>query len=326
VTQAADRARKYSPITFDRILGAAQEPQNWLTYSGNVLGHRHSALTQITPENVKNLEPAWIWQAGSDAGAFEATSLVVDGVLYTVQMPNTVVALNAVTGRVLWTYPYEPGPDALTGYGRINRGLAILGDTLFMGTLDAHLIAVSTYTAKLVWDATVADSSSCKGCYGITGAPLVVKDKVIVGLASGDAPTRGAIAAFDAATGKEVWRFTTVPAPGEPGNETWSGDSWKTGGVGAWNTGSYDADLNLAYWGTGNPYPLSDPKARLGDNLYSNSVVALDADSGALKWHYQFTPHDVLDWDSTQVPVLTDLQWQGQPRKVMLWANRNGLM
>jgi alcohol dehydrogenase (cytochrome c) len=152
-----------------------------------------------------------------------------------------------------------------------------------------------------------------------------VKDKVIVGLGSGDNPGRGAIAAFDAATGKELWRFTTVPAPGERGIETWSGDSWKTGGVGVWNTGSYDADLNLTYWGTGNPYPFNATE-RLGDNLYSNSVVALDADSGAFRWHYQFTPHDTLDWDATQIPVLTDLQWQGRHRKVMLWANRNGLM
>jgi alcohol dehydrogenase (cytochrome c) len=324
VAQAADRARR--TITFDRILGAAKEPQNWLTYSGNLLGLRHSALTQITPENVKNLEPAWVWQAQSNVGAFEATSLAVDGVLYTVQNPNTIVALDAVSGTVLWSYLYEPGPDALGGYGRINRGLAILNDTLFIGTLDAHLIAVNTYTGKLVWDAIVSDSSSCKNCYGITGAPLVVKDKVIVGLGSGDKPIRGAIAAFDAATGKEVWRFTTVPARGEAGNDTWSGDSWRTGGVGVWNTGSYDADLNLTYWGTGNPYPIENPNARLGDNLYGNSVVALDADSGALKWHYQFTPHDVLDWDATQVPVLTDLQWQGRLRKVMLWANRNGLM
>lgn len=325
VTELADRAPRFSGVTFERILNAAREPQNWLTYSGSLLGQRHSLLAQITPSNVRNLEPAWIWQAQSNVAAFEATSLAVDGVLYTVQNPNTVVALNADDGRVLWTYTYQPGPDALTGYGRINRGLAILGDLLFMGTLDAHVVAISTYTGKLVWDVAVADASSCSGCYGITGAPLVVKDKVIVGLGSGDRPIRGAIAAFDAASGKPAWRFNTVPAPGEPGNETWSGESWRTGGVGAWNTGSYDADLDLIYWGTGNPYPF-DPDARLGDNLYSNSVVALDADTGTLKWHYQFTPHDIWDWDSTQIPVLTDLHWQGRARKVMLWANRNGLM
>jgi alcohol dehydrogenase (cytochrome c) len=325
VAELADRAPRFRPVTFDRILNAAREPQNWLTYSGNLLGERHSSLTQITPANVRSLEPAWIWQAQSNAGLHAATSLVLDGVLYTVQGPNTVVALDADTGWVRWTYSYQPGPDALTGYGRINRGLAILGDLLFMGTLDAHVVAISTYTGKLVWDVAVADASPCSGCYGITGAPLVVKDKVIVGLGSGDQPTRGAIAAFDAASGKPAWRFNTVPAPGEPGNDTWSGESWRTGGVGAWNTGSYDADLNLIYWGTGNPYPF-DPDARLGDNLYSNSVVALDADTGTLKWHYQFTPHDVWDWDSTQIPVLTDLHWQGRTRKVMLWANRNGLM
>jgi alcohol dehydrogenase (cytochrome c) len=330
VKEIADRARTQPAVTFDRILQADREPQNWLTYSGNLLGHRHSLLRHVTTSTVKDLELAWIRQIES-SGWFEATPLVVDGVLYTVRT-NDVFALDASTGRVHWTYPYTPAPKARAtgGGGRPNRGLAILGNTLFLGTLDAHLLAIDAFRGTLLWNTTVADAHdpSCQGgpCYVITHAPLVVKDNVIVGVAGGEGRTRGFLAAFDAATGTEAWRFQTIPGPGEPGHDTWSGDSWKIGGAPVWNTGAYDPDLNLTYWGIGNPSPPLDGSTRLGDNLYSNSVVALDADTGKLKWHYQFTPHDVQDWDSTQVPVLTDLRWHGQPRKVMLWANRNGLL
>ncbi len=309
-------------VGFDRLLKADREPQNWLTYSGNVFNQRHSPLTQITPDNAKNLELQWVWQARS-LEKFEATALVVDGVLYTVQAPNDVVALDAVTGRVFWTYSHTPAAEARTCCGRVNRGVAILGDTLFMGTIDAYLLALDAKSGQLIWKTEVA---SAAGRYSITHAPLVVKDKVIVGTAGGDMGIRGLIAAYDAKTGEQVWRFHTIPGKGEPGNDTWSGDSWMTGGAGVWNTGAYDPETNLTFWGTGNPAPDWDGRQRLGDNLYSNSVVALDADTGALKWHFQFTPHDELDYDSTQVPVLADIQWQGQPRKVMLWANRNGLM
>jgi alcohol dehydrogenase (cytochrome c) len=205
----------------------------------------------------------------------------------------------------------------------VNRGLAILGDTLYMGTIDAHLLALDAKTGEILWNKEVA---SAKDRYSITMSPLIVKDKVIIGTAGGDGPIRGQIAAFDVKTGKELWRFYTIPGPGEPGNDTWSGDSWKTGGVGVWNAGAYDPETNLTFFGTGNPAPDWDGRSRLGDNLYSDSVVALDADTGKLKWHYQFTPHDELDYDSTQVPVLADIQFRGKPRKVMLWANRNGLM
>jgi alcohol dehydrogenase (cytochrome c) len=337
-------------VSFDRILNADREPQNWLTYSGTVSGHRHSRLAQITPENVQNLELAWIWQSlpavwATEPGQtkpeskFEPTPLVVDGVMYTVQAPNDVVALDAVTGRLLWTYPYKVASPAFLCCGDVNRGLAILGDILFLGTIDAHLVAIDARTGRLVWNTVVADAQdpACRQpepyvsvCYAITLPPLVVHDKVIVGTAGGDtrpgSGTRGFVAAFDVKTGKELWRFSTIPAPGEPGHETWSGDSWKTGGAAVWNAGSYDPVLNLTYWGTGNPSPPRDGSGRLGDNLYSNSVIALDADSGTLRWHYQFNPHDERDWDAAQVPVLTDLVWQGRQRKVMLWANKNGLM
>lgn len=347
LARVAERLRTtrpaFSPVTFERILHADQEPQNWLTYSGTVPGHRHSLLTQIRPNNVRGLELAWIWPS-QGTGRFEATPLVAEGVMYTVQAPNDVVALDAVSGAVLWTYTYAPasGARATGGGGRPNRGLAILGDKLFLGTLDAHLLALDARTGTLVWNTTVANAAdpACRPpnvsrawvpCYVITHAPLVVHDKVIVGTGGGDGDwpgygIRGFVAAFDATTGKEAWRFSTTPAPGEPGNETWSGDSWKTGGAGVWMTGVYDPDVNLTYWGTGNPVPTSDGSTRLGDNLYSSSVVALNADTGALKWHYQFAAHDEMDWDAAQVPVLADIEWQGRQRKVMLFANKNGLM
>jgi alcohol dehydrogenase (cytochrome c) len=307
-------------VTFDRILNADKEPQNWLTYSGNVLGTRHTLLKQITPENVSKLELQWVWQARS-LEKFETTALVVDGVMYTIQAPNDVVALDAATGRIFWTFPYTPAAEGRNCCGRVNRGLAILGDTLFMGTLDAHLLAIDAKTGKPVWNVKVAEA---KDRFTLTHAPLIIKDKVIIGTAGGDGPIRSFIAAYDAKTGKEDWRFYTIPAPGEPGSETWSGDSWKTGGAAIWNTGAYDKESNLTFWGIGNPSPTNNPDSRLGDNLYSDCVVALDADTGKLKWYYQFTPHDDMDYDSTQVPVLADIQYEGRPRKVMMWANRNG--
>jgi alcohol dehydrogenase (cytochrome c) len=309
-------------VTFDRILNPEKEPHNWLSYSGSLFNHRFSPLTQITTANAKNLELQWIWQAKS-LEKYEATSIVVDGVLYTVQAPNDVVALDAVTGRPYWTFTYENLPDARNCCGRVNRGVAVLGDRVYMGTLDAHLVALDAKTGRLVWKTQVAKTGDR---YAITLAPTIVKDKVIIGTAGGDFGThRGIIAAYDATSGKEVWRFYTIPGPGEPGNETWSGESWKVGGAGVWNSGAYDRETNLVFFGTGNPAPDWDGRSRLGDNLYSDSVVALDADTGRLKWHYQFTPHDEVDYDSTQVPVLADIQWRGRPRKVMLWANRNGL-
>jgi len=309
-------------ITFDRILRADQEPHNWLTYSGSVLSQRHSKLTQITPQNVGNLELQWMFQARS-LEKYEATALVVDGVLYTVQAPNDVVALDATTGRVFWTYAHTPSPQARPCCGRVNRGLAILGDTLFMATIDARLIAIDAKSGRPLWNVAVAGARPEAG-YAFTLAPLVVKDKVIIGTAGGEYGIRGFLAAFDARTGKEAWRFYTIPGEGEPGNETWAGDSWKTGGASIWMTGSYDQDSNLTYWGIGNPGPDWNGDSRGGDNLYSNSVVALDADTGTLKWHFQFSPHDEFDYDAVQVPVLADMTWQGRPTKVMLWANRNG--
>jgi alcohol dehydrogenase (cytochrome c) len=316
----------FAQVSFDRIMRPDKEPQNWLTYSGSVQSQRYSTLTQITPDNVKNLELQWVYQARS-LEKFEATALVVDGVLYTVQAPNDVMALDAVTGRLFWTYSYTPAPESRPCCGRINRGLAILGDTLFMGTIDAHLVAIDAKNGKPLWNTTVAKAESG---YALTHAPLVVKDKVIVGTAGGEYGIRGFIAAYNVRTGKEMWRFHNIPEPGEPGHDTWGGDSWKTGGGSVWVTGSYDAGTNLTYWGIGNPGPDWNGDSRPGDNLYTDSVVALDADTGKLKWYYQFSPHDEFDYDAVQVPVLADVQWAGKdgvkrPRKVMMWANRNGL-
>lgn len=311
-------------MTFDRIVNATKESHNWLTYSGSLGGERYARLTQINRTNVKDLELAWIWQ-GSSTEKFEATPLVVDGVLYTVQPPNDVVALDAFTGRLVWSYSYAPGPSRLC-CGRVNRGLAMFGRTLFMGTVDAHLLAIDARTGKPIWNTSVANAAdpSCGDslCYAITHAPLIVNDRVIVGVAGGEGKIRGFLAAFDASSGREVWRFNTIPAPGEPGSDTWPGDSWKTGGGAVWTTGTYDPDLGLIYWGIGNP--SGDSRERLGDNLYSNSVVALDAHTGALKWHYQFTPYDQMDWDAAHVAVLVDRDWQGSRRKLLLMANKNG--
>ncbi|MGD1095967.1 MAG: PQQ-dependent dehydrogenase, methanol/ethanol family [Bryobacteraceae bacterium] len=319
-------ASLWGQVSFDRILKAGQEPQNWLTYSGNVNSQRYSTLAQITPDNVKNLQLQWIFQAKS-LEKYEATALVVDGVMYTVQAPNDVIALDAVTGRIFWTYAFAPAKEARPCCGRINRGLAILGDTLFMGTIDAHLIAIDAKNGKPLWNTTVGNAESG---YALTHAPLIVKDKVIVGTAGGEYGIRGFIAAYDVQTGKEAWRFYTVAGPGDPNQKTWAGDSWKTGGGSVWVTGSYDAEANLTYWGIGNPGPDWNGDTRAGDNLYTDSVVALDPDTGKLKWYYQFSPHDEFDYDSVQVPVLVDMEWQSKdgqkrPRKLMLWANRNGL-
>jgi alcohol dehydrogenase (cytochrome c) len=310
----------HAQVTYDRILKAGAEPQNWLTYGGAYTSQRYSTLTQITPSNVAQLEAKWMLQ-DQVFGAWQSNPLVVDGVMYVTERPNDVMAVDAKTGRVYWLYRYTPAPESKVCCGANNRGVAILGDTLYMGTLDAHLVAIDAKNGKPLWNIAVAD---VKLAYSITLSPLVVKDKVIVGVGGGEYGIRGFIAAYDAKTGKEVWRFYTIPGPGEPGHDSWRGEDWKSGAASVWVTGSYDPDLNLTYWGIGNPGPDWNPAQRPGDNLYSDSVVALDADTGKLKWHFQFTPNDGYDYDSVQVPVLADLNWKGTPTKAMLWANRNG--
>ena len=307
-------------VTSARLEHATSEPQNWLTYSGAYDSQRYSTLTGIDQSNVKNLKQQWIVQ-NQVPGAWESNPLIVDGIMYLTQRPNDVMALDARSGRLFWIYRWNPDPQARVCCGANNRGVAILGDKVFTGTLDAHLIALDAKTGKPVWNVAVAD---VKQAYSITMAPMIVRDKILVGVGGGEFGIRGFVAAFDPNTGKELWRFHTVPGPGEPGFETWSGDSWKTGGAPVWTMGSYDPELKLVYFGTGNPGPDWNPAQRPGDNLYSDSVIALDPDTGKLKWHFQFTPNDGYDYDATQIPVLADMDWNGKPTKAMMWANRNG--
>jgi alcohol dehydrogenase (cytochrome c) len=307
-------------VPYQRIVNADKEPQNWLSYSRTYNGQRFSPLTQITPANVSQLKPLWTYQI-EQMDHFETTPVAVDGVLYITEPPDTVSALDARTGRRLWRNVRPVPADIQVCCGRVNRGVAILDNTVYAGTLDAHLIAFNAQNGSIQWDTAVADY---KSGHALTLAPLAVDGKVIVGVAGGEYGIRGFIDAYDAKTGKQLWRFYTIPGPGEPGNDSWPGDSWKHGGSPAWVTGAYDPDLNLVYMGTGNPGPDWNPDGRKGDNLYSCSVVALDASTGKLKWHYQFTPHDSHDYDSTNVPMLLDGMVRGQQRKLLTLANRNG--
>ncbi len=306
-------------VTAERLLNAEDEPQNWLMYSGQYHSQRHSRLTQIDKDTVGGLRVKWVHQLATLADV-ETTPLVVDGVMYLTQSPSNVIALDAATGRPFWTYEHQLPETLSVCCGRQNRGVAILGDKVFVGTLDARLVALEAKSGAVVWDVEVADP---RDGYSKTAAPLVVGDKIITGIAGGEYGIRGFLDAYDARTGERVWRFYTVPGEGEPGHDSWEGDSWKTGGAPTWVTGSYDPELNLIYWGTGNPGPDWNGEAREGDNLYSDSVIALDADTGELKWHFQFTPHDVHDWDATQTPILVDLEFDGRRRKLILWPNRN---
>lgn len=306
-------------VTFDRILNADKEPQNWLTFGGTYQSLHYSLLNRITPDNAKNLELKWVFQARF-LDPYETTPLVVDGVLYTMQ-GDDVVALDATTGRLFWIFRYTPSSDARLCCGVISRGLAILGDTLYMAAADAHLIAIDAKTGRSLWDKTVAKTASG---YSMTLAPLAVKNKVLVGVAGGEYGIRGFIAAYDARTGNEDWRFYTTAGPGEPGRETWGGDSWMHGAGSVWVTGSYDPETNLTIWGVGNAGPDYNGDVRPGDNLYTCSMVALNADTGKLQWFYQANPHNEFDWDAVQVPLLANISWRGTPRKVVLWANRNG--
>jgi alcohol dehydrogenase (cytochrome c) len=307
-------------ITGKDLLAGFGNPGRWLTYSGDYSGRRHSPLNQITTANVARLGPQWTFQTNV-VGKFEATPLAIDGVLYVSGWDNHVWALDAKTGRQLWHYQRRIPQGVQACCGRVNRGVAVHGTRLFMSTLDAHLVALDMKTGEVEFDVEIADF---REGYGSTPAPLVVKDKVIVGVTGGEFGIRGFIDAYDPVTGNRLWRFYTIPAAGEPGSDTWPEEVWKRGGGPTWLTGTYDPDLNLLYWGTGNPAPDWYGDDRKGDNLYTGSLVALDADTGKLRWHFQFTPHDTHDWDANQIPVLADLTLGGKPRKVVMVANRNG--
>jgi alcohol dehydrogenase (cytochrome c) len=310
----------FGQVRYERIKNAETEPDNWLTYSGNYASYRFSSLKQITKENVAGLKPAWVYQVKSP-GEIETSPLVVDGVMYLTEPPSTVTALDLRTGRPIWTWSPSMPTDVLNlGFPKVNRGLAILGDTLYMGTLDGHVVALDATSGAVRWNVLMADN---KTGHAITAAPLAVDGKIIVGVSGGEAGIRGFLDAYDAETGERLWRLWTIPGPGEPGHDTWGGDSWKTGGGATWLTGSYDPELNLLYWGIGNPAPDWNGDVRPGDNLYTDCLLAIDASTGKLKWYFQFTPHDTHDWDANQIPVLLDLDFQGQKRKLVALANRN---
>ena len=307
-------------VPYDRIVNATEEPENWLTYNGDYMSQRYSRLDQITPDNVTNLELKWILQ-NQVFGAWQSNPIIVDGVMYVTERPNSVMAVDASTGRVFWKFRHTPSENARVCCGANNRGVAVLDDRVFMGTLDARLIALDRINGQPSWNAEVADVNLA---YSVTMAPLVVKDKIIIGVGGGEYGIRGYVAAFDAETGEQAWKTYTIPGPGEPGHDSWEGDDWEHGGASVWITGSFDPELNLTYWGVGNPGPDWNAGQRPGDNLFSDSVIALDADTGELEWYFQFTPNDGYDYDSVQVPVLADIVWRGEPKKVMMWANRNG--
>ena len=307
-------------VPYDRIVNATEEPENWLTYNGDYMSQRYSRLDQITPDNVTSLELKWILQ-NQVFGAWQSNPIIVDGVMYVTERPNSVMAVDASTGRVFWKFRHTPSENARVCCGANNRGVAVLDDRVFMGTLDARLIALDRINGQPLWNAEVADVNLA---YSVTMAPLVVKDKIIIGVGGGEYGIRGYVAAFDAETGEQAWKTYTIPGPGEPGHDSWEGDDWEHGGASVWITGSFDPELNLTYWGVGNPGPDWNAGQRPGDNLFSDSVIALDADTGELEWYFQFTPNDGYDYDSVQVPVLADMVWRGEPKKVMMWANRNG--
>ncbi|MEX2263358.1 MAG: PQQ-dependent dehydrogenase, methanol/ethanol family [Bryobacteraceae bacterium] len=310
-----------SILTAALAWGQNADPGDWLTYGKNLQGWRYSELSQIDVKNVAQLVPQWIYQTGV-AGKFETSPLVFDRQMFFTGPSNHAFALDLLTGRPVWHYA-KPVPKGLSlCCGQPNRGFARQGDRLYKVNLESTLVALDVKTGAVIWETPIGDTK--KG-YTTTVAPLVAKNLVIVGVAGAEFGVRGFIDAFHAETGKHVWRFYTVAGPEDPaGMKTWGGDSWKQGGASIWVTGTYDPELNLTYWGTGNPGPDMYGDDRPGDNLYSCAVVALDLDTGKLKWHYQFTPHDVHDWDAIADPVLVDLNIKGAKVKGLIQANRNG--
>ena len=308
-------------LTYDRLRNSSAEPQNWLTYWGDYQGRHYSALKLIDTSNVRQLQARWSAQLVGPS-SLEATPLVVDGIMYTTGSPGTVVALDARTGLQIWRYQRQEKVVNPYGINPFNRGVAVLGNRVFFGTLDDALVALDARTGLPLWETQIDDT--LKG-YSITSAPLALKDKIILGSTGGEFGAPGYLDAYDPATGKRSWRFNAVPAPGEFGHDTWADDSWKRGGAPAWLTGSYDPDSDTLYWTVGNPGPDSDAEIRKGDNLFSCSVLALDPNTGKRKWHYQFTPGDSHDWDATEDVLLIDRPFHGQNRKLLLQADRNGL-
>lgn len=305
-------------VPFERIANADEEPGNWLSYSRTLDGHRYSPLNEINTANVATLKLKWAFQFPDPRS--EVSPIVIDGILY-ITGPNDAAAIDGRSGRSIWQWNRNLPSDFVSiGFGHTNRGAAVLDDKLYVATLDGYLVALDLKSGAERWSTKVLDY---KVGYSMTMAPLAIDGKIVVGVSGGEAGIRGFVDAYDAKTGKQAWRFWTIPGPGEPGHETWSGDDWKTGGGATWVTGAYDPELKLVYWGVGNPGPDWNGDVRPGDNLYTCAFLALDADTGKLRWYFQFTPHDTHDWDATHVPILFDSQVNGQKRKLIAVANRN---
>lgn len=318
-TSAPGPAVRVAP---DRLLKSAKEPNNWLMYGGDYGQTRFSTLAAINRATVKKLVPVWSFQTGV-ADGLTGMPLAVDGVIYLTTAWNHAFAIDARTGAEIWHYQRRLPPANTLSFccGPSNRGVAIWNDLVYMATLDAHLVALEARTGRVRWDVELGKSADH---LNFKQPPLVVGNRLFVGSAGGDEGGRGFIDAYDAATGNRLWRFYTIPAPGEPGADTWPGETWKTGGGAPWMHGSYDPELNLIYWGVGQPWPVYDGDPRPGDNLYTNSVIALEPETGKLKWHYQYTPHEVWDYDGVTENVPVDIDYQGRRRKVIIHADRNG--
>jgi alcohol dehydrogenase (cytochrome c) len=315
----------FTATPYEQLLTDEENGDDWLSYSGGYRSERFSPLTQIGADNVASMKVIWAYQMQgtnvTGAGLQESTPLVADGIMYLTEAPSSVTALDAATGRLLWHWKPDISEQVLNiGFPRINRGVALLNDNVYVATLDARLFALDAGTGAVRWQTQVADNSVG---FSLTLAPLALDGKIIVGVSGAEAGVRGFVDAYDADTGALLWRRHTVPAPGEPGSETWQGDAWQTGGGSTWLTGSFDAELNTLYWMTGNPAPDWNGDLRPGDNLYTCAVLALDPDTGEIKWHFQYTPHDTHDWDANQIPVLLDGEFKGQQRKLLALANRN---
>lgn len=310
----------YAPVSAE-ALGSAGQSGEWITYAGNYAGYRHGAQAQINRANVHRLRLAWASELPSDGGFQESSPIVAGNRMFVTEPPEGVTALNPENGAILWQF-HRPLPANLPSpcCGMPNKGVALLGRNLYVETFDSHLLALDAMTGAKIWDVEVADATKA---YSMTGAPLAIGDRIVVGIAGGDLGIRGFLAAYSASDGALLWKFDTVAAPGQPGHETWTDDSWQHGGASTWNTGAYDPEVGLIYWGTGNPGPVFNSNKRPGKNLYTECVIALDIKSGKLRWYYQFTPSDDHGWDATQQPVLADIQWQGETTPALFLANRN---
>jgi alcohol dehydrogenase (cytochrome c) len=321
----AGEANSFAPGKIDvrsEDLLARPPAANWTSYNGDYSGRRYSGLDQINAANVAKLHAEWVFHA-QNSNRLETTPVVVDGMMF-VTAANEASALDARTGRVVWHHS-RPNSEGLIddASSHLNRGVAIWHDRVFMETDNAHLLCLDARSGAQIWDVAYADWNKN---YGATSAPLVVKDKVLVGTSGGDDGVRGFVAAFDATSGKLAWRLWTIPGPGEFGSESWPQDMYLRGGGTTWMPGTYDPSLNLIFWGTSNPAPDFNDDVRPGDDLYTDCVLAIDPDTGKLKWYFQFTPHDLFDYDAVETPMLIDAPYRGEARKLLVEANRNGYL